>query len=1034
MRRFALLLFSLTALSAQPIPETFFAEMKWRMIGPFRGGRTPSVVGVPSQPNVFYMGVNDGGVWKSTDFGATWQPIFDDQPTGSIGVVAVAPSDPNIIYVGSGEGLQRPDLSTGDGIYKSTDAGKTWTHLGLRDGQQIGGIAIDPRDPNRVFAAVLGHPYGPNEERGVFRSTDGGATWNKVLYNDQNTGARDVMFDPSNPRKVYAVMWAARQYPWEASANGPGSGIFVSNDGGSDWRQLILGLPTFEDGLGPMSIGISPSNPRRMYARVEATREGGFYRSDDGGENWQRVSNEARVIGRGGDTSSIKVDPRNPNVVYVANTSTYKSTDGGETFTAIKGAPGGDDYQSIWINPNNPEIIALGVDQGATISVNGGKTWSSWYNQPTAQFYHVITDNRFPYWVYGGQQESGSIAIASRSDYGEITFRDWHPVGVEEYGYVAPDPLDPNMVYGGKATRYNQTTGDVQNIAPVAGRGGGKYRSVRTMPLIFSTVDPHVLFLAGNVLFKTINGGHSWTVISPDLTRETYEMPASMGIFAQYDPEKGKHRGVIYAIAPSRKDINTIWVGTDDGLIHITRDGGRSWKNITPPDLTAWSKVSQLDASYFDNETVYAAINRFRLDDLHPHIYRTHDGGKTWKQTVDGIPDNEAVNTVREDPVRKGLLYAGTERAVYVSFNDGDHWQSLRQNMPATSIRDLVIHGDDLVIGTHGRSFWILDDVTPLRQLKPEFTTGLFQPRVAYRMARDRNTDTPLTPEVPAGQNPPDGAILDYYLSAAPASPVTLEVFDHLGKSVRTYSSDDKPEAVNPNELNVPTYWVRMPKALPAEAGMHRWVWDLRLRPPDALAHTYPISAIYHDTPRYPLGPWVMPGAYTIKLTVDGKTYTQMLTVKMDPRNKTGVTGLMEQYTLATKVWSAMNEDYAAIQQIRKVRAELSQRRENGAAVANGIADLDQKLAAIEGAGGGGRGRGGAAGGDTLSRLNAELSQILEIVAESDQTPTVQAAAAVAELRKSLDGKLAKWNATKSKDIPALNAELKKAGLGAIEP
>ena len=1034
MRRFALFLIAVSVASAQAIPENHFAEMKYRMIGPFRGGRTPSVVGVPSEPNVFYMGVNDGGVWKSTDFGQTWQPVFDDQPTGSIGVVAVAPSNPNIVYVGSGEGLQRPDLSTGDGIYKSTDAGKTWKHLGLRDGQQISGIAIDPHDPNRVFAAVLGHPYGPNEERGVFRSMDGGATWTKVLYKDENTGARDVMFDPSNPRKVYAVLWAARQYPWESSANGPGSGLYVSTDGGNNWRQLILGLPTFEDGLGPMSMAIAPSNPRRVYARVEARTGGGFYRSEDGGENWQRVSDEARVVGRGGDTSSIKVDPRNPDVVYAANTSTYKSTNGGESFTAIKGAPGGDDYQSIWINPNNPDIIALGVDQGATISVNGGKTWSSWYNQPTAQFYHVITDNRFPYWVYGGQQESGSIAIASRGNDGEITFRDWHPVGVEEYGYVAPDPLDPNIIYGGKATRFNQTTADRQNISPEALRGG-KYRSVRTMPMIFSTVDPHVLYLAANVMFKTINGGHSWQVISPDLTRETYETPASMGIFAQYDPEKGKHRGVIYSIAPSRKDVNTIWIGTDDGLIHITRDGGAHWKNITPPGLTAWSKVSQLDASYFDNDTVYAAINRFRLDDLHPHIYRTHDGGKSWKETVEGIPDNEVVNVVREDPVRKGLLFAGTERAVYVSFDDGDHWQSLKQNMPATSIRDLVIHDDDLVIGTHGRSFWILDDITPLRQMKAELTTELFKPEVSYRVVRDRATDTPLTPEVPAGQNPPDGAILDYYLSEKPSGPVTVEVFDHAGKSIRKYSSNDKLEPVDAKELNIPTYWVRMPKRLSAEAGMHRWVWDLRLRPPDALAHNYPSSAIYHDTPRYPLGPWVMPGVYTVKLTVDGKTYTQLLTVKMDPRNKTGVTGLMEQSTLATKLWSAMNEDYAAIEQIRKVRDQLRQRRENGAAVANGIADLDQKLAAIEGAGGGGRGgRGGGEGGGNLSRLNGELSQIFEIVAESDRAPTTQATAAASELRKSLDAELAKWNAVKTKDVPALNASLKSAGLAAIEP
>jgi photosystem II stability/assembly factor-like uncharacterized protein len=1029
-----LILFAAGVAAAQPYPQTLFGEMKWRMIGPHRGGRTPSITGIPGQPNVFYMGVNDGGVWRTTDSGQTWQPIFDDQPTGSIGSVAVAASDPSIIYVGSGEGLQRPDLSTGDGIYKSIDGGKTWRHLGLRDGQQIPAIAIDPRDPNRVYAAALGHPYGPNAERGVFRSTDGGATWQKVLYKDENTGARDVVLDPSNPRRIYAVLWSARQFPWEASANGPGSGIYVSNDGGNNWQQLLLGLPTWDDGLGPMSIGISPSNPRRMYARVEARRNGGFYRSDDAGDSWRRVSAEQRVIGRGGDTSAIRVDPRNPDVVYVANTSTYRSSDGGATFTAIKGAPGGDDYQGIWINPENPNIIALGVDQGATISINRGETWSSWYNQPTAQFYHVITDNRFPYWVFGAQQESGSVGIASRGNDGEITFRDWHTVGVEEYGYVAPDPLDANIIYGGKATKYNQTTGDVQNITPGPLRGDGKYRSVRTMPLIFSTVDPHLLYLAANVLFKTVNGGNSWETISPDLTRETYETPASMGIFAALDPEGGKHRGVIYSIAPSRKDVNTIWVGTDDGLIHVTRNGGKNWKNVTPPELTPWSKISQLDASYFDAETVYASVNRFRLDDLHPHIFRTHDGGKTWKKIVGGIPENEVVNTVREDAVRKGMLFAGTERAVYVSFDDGDHWQALRLNMPATSIRDLAVHNDDVVVGTHGRSFWILDDIAPLRQLNANVASApatLFKPQIAYRIARDQGTDTPLPPEVPAGQNPPDGAIIDYHLAAKASSAVTIEIFDRAGSSMRKYSSDDKPadlSAQEERELNVPTYWVRQPRVLSAEAGMHRWVWDVRLRPPDALAHTYPIAAIYHDTPSEPLGPWALPGDYVVKLTVDGKTYSQPLTVKMDPRVKTPLTGLTQQYTLARSLWAAMNDEYAALQEVRKLRASIRDRQ--------GTLDaLDQKLAALEGVGGGRRGgapagegaagSGRRGGGDdasaSLTRLNGELAQILEIVDGSERAPTTQATAAAAELTRSTAETLAKWK--------VLKEEAKRAGL-----
>src|SRR5579872_4656591 len=769
MHRLSLLFLLLVSpLPAQQFSPDLYSGLRWRNIGPYRGGRTVAADGIPSQPNVFYIGANNGGVWKTTDAGRTWHPIFDSQPTSSIGTLAIAPSDPNIIYVASGEGLQRPDLSVGDGIYKSTDAGHTWRHLGLRDGQQISALLIDPHDPNRVFAAVLGHPYGPNAERGLFRSTDGGDTWQKVLYKDENTGAVDLANDPTNPSTIYAVLWAARQGPWENGAwSGPGSGLFKSTDGGDTWQQLTNGLPTIAQGLGRIGIAIAPSNPRRMYALAEA-KPNALYRSDDAGASWQRINTEERITGRGDDFAMVRVDPKNPDTILIANTSTYRSTDAGQSFTAIKGAPGGDDYHTIWINPLHPEIILLAADQGATISLNGGETWSSWYNQPTAQFYHVITDHRFPYWVYGGQQESGSAGVASRSDYGEITFRDWHPVGVEEYGYVAPDPLDANIVYGGRVSRFNQATGEVQQVGPQLLRGE-KYRFLRTMPLIFSPVDPHVLYLASQFVLKTINGGQSWETISPDLTRAKYDIPPSVGIFAPEAQKEATRRGVIYAIAPSHQDVNVIWAGTDDGLIQVTRDGGKSWTDITPPALTPWSKVAQLDASHFDDLTVYAAINRFRLDDLKPHIYRTHDGGKTWKEIVAGLPDGP-VNTVREDPVRKGLLYAGTELATYVSFDDGDHWQPLQLNMPRTSIRDLTIHGNDLIAGTHGRGFWILDDIAPLRQLSAAIAPSdahLFRPSAAYRIRWNENTDTPLPPEEPAGENPPDGASIYYYLKSA---------------------------------------------------------------------------------------------------------------------------------------------------------------------------------------------------------------------------------------------------------------------------
>jgi photosystem II stability/assembly factor-like uncharacterized protein len=876
------LLFALLAplLTAQTFSPTSYAGLRWRDIGPFRGGRTVGAAGIAGQPNVFYIGVNNGGVWKTDDFGRTWKPIFDDQPTGSIGTIAIAPSDPNTIYVGSGEGLQRPDLSTGDGMYKSTDGGKTWRHLGLRDGQQIPAILVDPRNPNRLFVAVLGHPYGPNSERGVFRSTDGGLTWQKVLYKDERTGAIDLAFDPRNPETVYAVLWQAEQAPWENGAfSGANSGLFKSTDGGTTWNPLTGGLPTFaQGGLGRIGIAIADSDPNRMYALVEARGDaGGVYRSDDAGATWKRVNGEQRIYGRGSDFACVRVDPKNKEVIYVANTSTYRSDDAGQTFTAIKGAPGGDDYHTIWINPLNPDIILLAADQGATITVNHGATWSSWYNQPTAQFYHVITDNQTPYWVYGGQQESGSAGVNSRGNDGQITFREWHPVGAEEYDYIAPDPLNPNIIYGSHGTRFNRVTGVVEQVSP-----RGNYRYLRTAPLLFSYVDPHVLYLGAQVVLKTTNGGHNWEAISPDLTHEVYEIPASVASYGDAAREQATRRGVVYSIGPSHLNVNVLWAGTDDGLIHLTRDGGKTWKNVTPRLMTPWSKVAQLDASHFDDDTVYAAVNRLRLDDLKPHIYRTHDGGATWTETVRGLPDGP-VNAVREDPLRKGLLFAATELAVFVSFNDGDDWQPLRQNMPATSVRDLVVHGDDLVVGTHGRGFWILDDISPLRNLTAE--TNLYQPRPTYRYPRNANTDTPLPPEEPAGQNPPDGAILYYNLKSAASGPVTIDILDSTGKVVSRFESTDQPPPPDPL-LNVPTYWIR-PFARPGTAaGMHRFVWDLHAAPVAGARRRggeYPISAIYQDTPGAQ-GEWMPPGVYTVKLTVDGRAYTRQLTVLPDPR------------------------------------------------------------------------------------------------------------------------------------------------------
>jgi photosystem II stability/assembly factor-like uncharacterized protein len=986
----------------QQIDRSLYSSLEWRMIGPFRAGRTVGASGVRGQPNVFYVGVNDGGVWKTTDFGHTWAPVFDAEATGSVGDLTVAPSNPNVIYVGTGEGLQRPDLSTGDGVYKSVDGGKSWRHMGLRDGQQIGSIIVDPRDENRVFVAVLGHPYGPNTERGVFRSTDGGATFQRVLYKDENTGAIQVMFDPSNSQIIYAALWAGRQGPWENSFwNGPLSGLFKSVDGGTTWRQIGKGFPTGEQGLGRIGFTIAPSDARRMYATVEAPTLGGIYRSDDAGETWTRTNSEVRVWGRASDFAEVKVDPRNPDVVFSANTSTYRSTDGGKTFTAIKGAPGGDDYHRIWINPDNPDIMLIAADQGATITVNGGRTWSSWYNQPTAQFYHVITDNQIPYWVYGGQQESGSVGTSSRGDYGAITFREWNPVGVEEYGYVAPDPLDPNIIYGGKITRFDQRSREVQNISPEAVRSG-KYRFLRTAPVIFSSVDPHVLYFAGNVLFKTTNGGHSWDVISPDLTRQTYQVPAGYGIFTNNDPARAQNRGVIYTVAPSFRDINTIWTGSDDGVINLTRDGGKTWTNVTPAALTPWSKVSLMEASHFDDQSAYAAVNRFKLDDLHPHIYRTHDGGKTWAEIVNGIPSNEVVNAVREDPVRRGLLFAGTERAAYFSVDDGEHWQSLRLNMPATSIRDLVIHDDDIVVGTHGRSFWILDDMTPLRQLdaKPASDTYLYKPKLTYRFRRNKNTDTPLPPEEPAGKNPPDGALIYYRVGTAAKGPVVLEIVDSGGRVVRRFSSTDSLPPIE-NDVNVPTYWIRPPRRPSDAPGMNRFVWDLHYPPPQVLAHDYPISAIYGDTPRFPLGPAVLPGAYTVRLTVNGQHYEQPLTIKMDPRVTITAAGLKLQHDIGVRMNDAISRDFAALAEVRERRSLLRTQREGAKPkeIADSLVALDSALARLE--------NGRPAAG--LARLNEDLAGVLDIVEGADAEPTAQVVAAASDLEKSLDALLAQW-------------------------
>jgi len=1040
-------------LCGQQLPEHM--DMRWRMIGPFRGGRTRAVAGVPSQPNVFYIGAVDGGVWKSDDYGRTWNPVFDGQPTQSIGAIAVAPSNPEIVYVGSGEGLHRPDLSVGDGIYKSTDAGKTWTHLGLRDGQQIPALAVDPRNPDRLFAAVLGHPYGPNSERGIFRSADGGATWEKVLYKDENTGGSDVEIDPSNPEVVYASLWQSRLGPSEDKNDfaGKNGGLFKSSDGGNTWRKLSKGLP---DDLVQINVAIAPSQPSRIYAVASTTTPNeyqtdkgmGFFRSDDAGENWVRITADPRPAMKigGGDLPVVRVDPKNADVVYSTSIVTVRSEDGGKTWESIRGAPGGDDYQNIWINPENPKIILLVSDQGALVSVNRGETWSSWYNQPTAQFYHVITTNSFPYQVCGAQQESGSVCTTSRGNDGEITFRDWRPVGVIEYGYVAPDPLDPDVIYGAgrsEVSRFHWSTGQVENVTPIplgtstadyTGKATDNYRVDRTEPIMFSPVDPHVLYTASNVLFETNDGGRNWHAISPDLTREHPGIPPSVGDQAGLNSKGENQRGVIYALATSFHDTNTIWAGTDDGLVWITRDGGKNWKNITPQALTAWSKVTQISASHFDEDTAYISVSRFRIDDLRPYIYRTRDGGKTWQEIANALPQNAPVDTVREDPVQKNLLFALTETSVWISFDEGDHWKSLQLNLPHTSMRDLWIHENDLIVATHGRSFWILDDIMPLRQLDANVSKAdlhLFDPAPAYRMRRDTYTDTPLPADEPAGENPPDGAIIDYSLLKPVTGPLTLEVLDAQGKLVRRYSSTDQPDR-SPAELQkemIPQYWLKPFRALSTDAGLHRGIWDLRYPPPVAASHEYPIAAVPHNTPRYPLGPLVVPGNYTVRLTANGSSVSAPLTVKTDPRVKISQAGLQSKFELDLKLASAVTESSLAVNQAISVREQLQDLAGTAPASLKGpIKTLSENISELLD----GSKESSPESKPGLSSVNADAIALYKEVEKADSEPTT----AQVDAFRSLDGKLGKslkaWEEFKSSRLRKLNLQLHSAGLAEI--
>ncbi len=1067
--RSPLALAALLAVVAPAAPLTAqdlsFPEMRWREIGPTRAGRARAVSGVASLPNTFYAGFDNGGVWRSTDYGANWVPIFDDQPTGSIGAIAVAPTNPNTIYVGSGAGIIRPDLAIGDGMYKSTDAGKTWTHLGLRESQMIAAIAVDPRNENRLFVAVLGHPYGPNPERGVFRSTDGGRTFEKVLYKDEYTSANEVLIDPSDPNTIYATLWQQQQSFIEGQGFGnAGMGIFKSTDGGTTWTQLSEGLPP----ILQANIAIAPSEPGTLYAVVApGTGAIGFYKSTDGGAHWfQPVlganketpngKQDMRPLARigGGDLPTLAIDPKDPKVVYSASVVMWRTMDGGLTWSAVRGAPGGDDYQRIWINPNDPKIIVAVADQGAVVSANRGASWSNWYNQNTAAMYHVTTDNAFPYRVCSGQQDSGSACVQSRSDDGRITFHDWHPVNIQEYGMAAPDPKNPDIVFGSQrsgVSRYDRRTAQTTQVGPDASGtlpgGGAMNRNVRTMPLHFSPVDNQTLYYVSNVVWKSTDKAHSWTRVSPDLTRQTWDVPANAGKYAA--TVKPAPMGSITALSPSPRSLSILWAGTDDGHIQVTTNGGTTWNNVTPPSIKPWTRIFNIEAGHFDNLTAYAAANTLRLDDINPHFFRTHDGGKTWTEINTGIAGGAVANAIREDPRQKGLLYAATDLQVWVSFDDGDHWQTLKNGMPPISVRDLQVKDDstchcaDLIAGTHGRGFWILDNVTPLRQAaaaRSALSSGkpyLFKPAPAVRVRFGTNEPTPWPPEMPSGENPPPGGLIDYYLASDASGPVMLEILNAKGKVVRSYSSTepvfdpdpgkdmaayDKVCQKNPTAAycGLPLYWPAPQYIISTKAGMHRFSWDLRFDPvsPQDLipaGDEEATGAVPGRTyPNYNV-PWVPPGTYTARLTVNGTSQSQPIEVKLDPRVKIAPVALAQLNALSVEMYEGAVAAHRAFNEAKALGAKV-------AALTGADAEsVKGELEALAPTGlnrmriGGFRRRGAATATPTLEAVSNALQAAAMGMQGGEVAPTAVQVAAAAAARRQYVTTMGRWTLARTR-------------------
>ncbi len=1010
-RRFGPFCFGLllagSGLLAQPVDPSSYADMRWRLVGPFRGGWATCAAGVPDEPAVYYFGAAAGGVWKTEDAGSTWAPLFDRAGSASVGALAIAPSDPRVIYVGTGQIQARYDVASGDGVYRTGDGGKTWTHVGLAATRAIGRIVVDPRDANVAVVAALGHMFGPNRERGIYRTEDGGKNWSQVLFVDDGTGGADLAADPENPSILYASLWQARNFPWLSYFQpmvGPTSAVYKSLDGGRTWKKLAgAGWPAGDVGR----IGLAAAQGGRVYALVDAERPApdkaspaGLYRSDDGGASWARVNDAPGLASN--YMNRVTVDPARRDVVYVTGQSLRRSTDGGKTLHFFKGAPGGDDYHFLWINPKNPALMVTAADQGTVVSQNGGRSWSNWYNQPTGQFYHVETDNRFPYWIYSGQQDSGTAGAATRSDYGSLTFRDWHPVGGEERGWDVPDPEDPLIVYGtglgGTITRYDSRTGQVRNVSPYVestyGRRPvpGSVRWAWCFPLAISARAPHEIYTGAQFLLRSSNGGESWEKASPDLTGAENGAIACDGEVTLPNARPCGF-GVIFTIELSPLDPKEIWVGTDDGLIQLTRDGGKTWKDVTPKGLPVWAKVVTLDASALEPGTAYAAVDTHRLDDFSPHLYRTRDFGASWDAIVNGLPAGRFTTVLRADTVRRGLLYAGTDAGAFVSFDDGGLWQPLQLNLPTAWVGDLALHGSDLVAATQGRALWVLDDVTPLRQLTAEASAParLFAPAPAIRVRANENRDTPLPPETPIARNPPAGAVLDYVLEAAVAGPVTLEILDAQGATVRSFSSADTKLEPEPRQYFTGR-WIHPPAPPSTAAGHHRFVWDLRFPPPKSAAYEYMIAAVDgENTPIEPRGPLVVPGRYTVRLTAGGRRYEQPLVVTPDPRTSVPVEVLTAKLAFQEKVVAAMAASFDA-------SASVAARRKQGKAAPR--SEPDARLAALEA---------------DLSKTNRTLGAILNQVEAADAPPTAVQADALKEATDALDAQLGRWKALKNR-------------------